>query len=41
MVLFKDADDAGEVQQRSAEPIQLVADHAVDPAGFDVGQQAL
>jgi len=40
-VFFEDADDAGEVQQGSAESIQLVAHHAVDPAGFDVGQKAL
>src|SRR5437773_12213705 len=41
MVFFEDADDAGEIQQRSAEPVQLVGDYAVDPAGFDVGQEAL
>ena len=31
----------GEVEQRAAEPVDLVDDHAVDLAGLDVGQQAL
>ena len=30
----------GEVEQRSAEPVHLVHDDAVDLAGLDVGQQA-
>src|SRR6266446_1771049 len=41
MVLFKDADDAGEVQQGPAEPVDFVSDQTINFAGFDVGQQAL
>ena len=31
--------DAGEVQQRPAQPVHLVDHHAVDRAGLDVGQE--
>src|SRR3954470_6825941 len=35
----KDGDDAGEVGQRSGEPIDLVDDHDVDCAGLDIGEE--
>ena len=41
LVAVEELHDTGEVQQRPAETIHLVDHHAVDPAGLDVGAQAL
>lgn len=39
VLLVERPHDPREVEQRSAEPVDLVDDHAVDFAGLDVGQQ--
>jgi hypothetical protein len=41
VVLFEDLDDASEVDQRPAQPIHLIYDHAPDRSGLDVAQEAL
>jgi len=38
-VLLEDLHHLGEVPDRSAEPVHLVDDHAVDLAGLGVGEQ--
>ena len=39
VVLFEDLDNAGEVDQRPAQPVHLVDDHAVDRPAANVGQE--
>ena len=40
-VAVEHLDQLGEVHQRAAEPVDLVDDDDVDPAGLDVGEQPL
>ena len=40
-VPLEDLDDPGEVDQRAGQPVDLVDDHDVDRAAFDVAQQPL
>ena len=40
-VAVEHLDQPGEVHQRAGQPVDLVDDHDVDPAGLDVGHQAL
>ena len=38
---LEDVDQLREIGQRAGQPVDLVDDDAVDPAGLDVGEQAL
>jgi hypothetical protein len=40
-VLVEDLHQPGQVEQRSAQPIHLIDDHAIDRTGFDIDQQPL